>query len=429
MKSNSNSLSAFNLMSGPAFILLALIFVLPSCTKDKCEVTHTYTTYDPIYKNLSEIRVPLKTLPAQIIENPGKIYMHGNYLFVNELKKGIHIINNTDPSAPVPVSFINIPGNVDIAAKGNTLYADNYMDLLAINITDPTAVQLSKRVENALPGFIPDGNKNILVGYEERQVTETFEQDCGANQNQMLFSTQGGGGGGVFTNGGVKGGGGKPSMGGSMARFTIYDQYLYVVSDNSLHLYNIAAPSAPTKGNVVQLGFGIETIFPYKKNLFIGSTTGMLIYSLDNPSQPSFLSTFTHARSCDPVVVEGDYAYVTLRSGTRCAGNSNQLDVIDIKNITSPRLVKTYSMTNPNGLGIDEGTLFICDGNDGLKVYNANDPEKITENSLGHYEGFDAYDVIPWNKLLIMTTKNGIFQYDYSNPSELKMLSKITTKQ
>ena len=84
----------------PLFLLLALILGLPACTKDTCEVTYTYTAYDPIYKNLSEIRVPLKTLPARILDNPGKIYIHGNYLFVNELKEGIHVIDNSNPSSP-----------------------------------------------------------------------------------------------------------------------------------------------------------------------------------------------------------------------------------------------------------------------------------------------------------------------------------------
>ena len=37
--------------------------------------------------------------------------------------------------------------------------------------------------------------------------------------------------------------------------------------------------------------------------------------------------------SCDPVVVQGDYAFVTLRGGTECQGFSNQLDIIDISTL------------------------------------------------------------------------------------------------
>ena len=70
------------------------------------------------------------------------------------------------------------------------------------------------------------------------------------------------------------------------------------------------------------------------------------------------------AREGKPVVVEGDYAYVTLRTGSNCGGSLNQLDVVNIKNIEFPILEASYNFTNPHGLGIDNGTLFLCDGSD-----------------------------------------------------------------
>src|SRR5207247_158793 len=38
---------------------------------------------------------------------------------------------------PKPIAFFNIPGNVDIAVKGNTMYADFGGGLAVIDITDP----------------------------------------------------------------------------------------------------------------------------------------------------------------------------------------------------------------------------------------------------------------------------------------------------
>jgi hypothetical protein len=131
-------------------------------------------------------------------------------------------------------------------------------------------------------------------------------------------------------------------------------------------------------------------------------------------------------RSCDPVVVEGDLAYVTLRSGTTCQGFTNQLEVIDIKDLTNPVLLKIYPMTNPHGLGIDNKNLFICDGDDGLKIYDATDHLKISDNQLAHYKNINTYDVIPYNNVAIMTGKDGIYQFDYSNPKDIKLLSKVT---
>jgi hypothetical protein len=129
--------------------------------------------------------------------------------------------------------------------------------------------------------------------------------------------------------------------------------------------------------------------------------------------------------SCDPVVVEGDYAYVTLRDGTTCNTFTNQLDVVNISNVTNPRLEYSYPMTNPHGLGIRDGVLFICDGAAGLKIYDAADPGKITANQLAHFPGINTFDVIPLHNVLLMIGDDGLYQYDYSDLKDIKQLSLI----
>jgi hypothetical protein len=217
------------------------------------------------------------------------------------------------------------------------------------------------------------------------------------------------------------GGGGQ---GGSMARFAIAGKYLYVVDTRKMHVFDLANPALPVKVGAITLGFDIETIFPYEDKLFIGSMTGMHIYSITDPAKPAFLSTYSHVTSCDPVVVQGNLAYVTLRSGTGCMRGVNQLEILDISNATQPTLVSTYQMSNPFGLGIDGTTLFVCEGAFGLKVLNVADPRNIQE--IGRMEGVDAYDVIPRNKNLIMTGNNGVFQYNYSQPEQLTLNSKLS---
>ena len=68
---------------------------------------------------------------------------------------------------------------------------------------------------------------------------------------------------------------------------------------------------------------------------------------------------------------------------------------------------------------------FICDGDDGLKAFDATDINKIPENQLAHYKNINAVDVIPFNNVLMMIGEDGIFQYDYSDPKAIRMLSKI----
>jgi hypothetical protein len=156
----------------------------------------------------------------------------------------------------------------------------------------------------------------------------------------------------------------------------------------------------------------------------------MSIYDITDNINPKLLSTFSHITSCDPVVVQDDYAYITLRSGRTCRNNfTNQLDVIDIKDKKTPKLLKSYSFTNPAGLGIDNTTLFICDGADGLKIYNAKDIYNITSNPIAHFKDIQATDVIPVDGLLFMVGKDGFYQYDYASVPNIKLLSKIEVEK
>ncbi|MDH5608698.1 MAG: hypothetical protein OEY56_04405, partial [Cyclobacteriaceae bacterium] len=144
------------------------------------------------------------------------------------------------------------------------------------------------------------------------------------------------------------------SQGGSLARFTIVGDYLYIVNDRQLIPVNIRDLAAPQKNAPVDLDIGVETIFPYQGNLFIGSASAVYIYSLGNPAAPARLSVYQHATGCDPVVVKDNYAYVTLREGVSCLNTfqMNVLEVLDISNLRAPNMVATVDMRSPRGLGI-----------------------------------------------------------------------------
>lgn len=414
---------------------LLLLLLLPAlsligCT-DKCEETRTYKQFTPITLTLQQVREGVRVEQAQELRNPGKIYTKDGYLFINEIKEGIHIIDNRNPSSPQTLAFLRIPGNGDIAVRNNILYADSYMDLVAFDISNPSQPREINRVQSIFPNGQFDGgywtvNPQAVTLSDQRvsYVTETVKTDCEtAGQwsnncpNCVFFdsfaSASKDNSAAPTTNGSA----------GSMARFALYDNYLYTVNQSTMQLFDIRDATKPTPSNSINLGWGIETIFPYKDKLFIGSQSGMFIYDNSNPANPVQLSTFQHARVCDPVVVNGDIAYVTLRNGTQCGGYTNQLDVVDISSLTNPRLLKSYPMRNPHGLGVDFPNVFICEGEYGLKSLDASSPLDIKQ--LEYLTGMNAYDVIPLNKTLLMIGRDGLYQFNYSNPAQLRQLSKI----
>ncbi|MBD0368901.1 MAG: hypothetical protein ICV53_22685, partial [Flavisolibacter sp.] len=188
--------------------------------------------------------------------------------------------------------------------------------------------------------------------------------------------------------------------------------------------FNISNATEPQLMNKKDIGWNIETIYPFSDKLFIGSATGMFIYNISDADNPMPLGQFSHVRSCDPVIADDNHAYVTLRSGTTCQGFSNQLDVLSIDDITKPNLIKTYPMTNPHGLSKDEDLLFICDGKDGLKVYDAKDANNV--KLITTISGMETYDVITDNNIAIVVAKDGLYQFDYSDRNNIRQISKIS---
>ena len=213
--------------------------------------------------------------------------------------------------------------------------------------------------------------------------------------------------------------------GGSMARFAITGNTLYIVSKQSLEVYNINDGGNPAKTATKNLGVGIETIFPYQKNLFIGAADGMYIYNNTIPNAPELISKYTHVLSCDPVVVQGQYAYVTLRAGVNCrpGGSFSSLDVVDISDPKVPKMVGSQRMDSPYGLGVSGNKLFVCEGDKGLRVMDITDP-KVPIQKL-FFQQVPSYDVIVRENRLIITGKEGLYQYSYDESDSLDFLSKI----
>ena len=413
-----------------ALLLVVLPIAFAACVKDQCRKTFTYTYYEPVYRTKAEVRANIKSNAPKEVENTGKLYIYGSFIFLNEVDKGIHVINNSNPSSPQNVAFIDLPGNMDIAVKGNTLYADMYTDLVTLDITNPSNVVVKKTIENVFPhrywgnGLSTDNGANIIVDWVQKEKTVT--EDC--SFGGIVFMDAG-----VFyaSNSSASSGSSSSSspigVGGSMARFTIMNDRLYTVNTTNLDVFNITSPMNPVKGASVSVGQNIETIYPFKGQLFIGSQTGMYMYNVGNPDNPVAAGQFNHVRSCDPVIADDDYAYVTLSSGTPCRGFANELDILKLTNITNPLLVKVYNMTNPKGLSKAGNHLFICDGASGLKVYSASDVMNL--QLVKTINGIDPFDVITINNVALVVAADGLYQYDYSNINDIRLLSKITVNK
>lgn len=227
-------------------------------------------------------------------------------------------------------------------------------------------------------------------------------------------------------------------VGGSYARFVIVGSFMYVVDDASLITFDISDAANPVQIEKQAIGERIETIFNFKDKLFVGSGEGLFIYEILEDGLPEQLSATSYFEfdifPCDPVVANDTYAYVTLNAKRRinnpCGGtfelNVNLLKIYDITNPQQPQLLTEYEMFAPKGVGLDGTTLFICDDEAGLKIFDVTDPFNLV--FIAHIEDFTAFDVITLDGLLLVVGPENVYQFDYSDLNNIQQLSSFRYK-
>ncbi|SFR39481.1 LVIVD repeat-containing protein [Robiginitalea myxolifaciens] len=409
------------------FFLITLtiggVAFLNSCDDDTDDLVEVIVAR-PLTMSLSEFRAEVALTAPQPIKESGKIYVYLDYIFVGEVGKGVHIIDNRDPSAPVRIGFLNIPGNADISIRGDFLFADSLFDLVVLDISDLSSIWQVTRLEGVLqyPPIWPVGadiiegefdyENEVVVGWTrsvERRRPEDLPQ-VGVAEDFALANTDGGS---------------NTGEGGSLARFKIVGDFLYAVDSHSINVFDITNLKAPIELPDVYAGFDIETIYNRGEHLFLGGRRGMYIFDINDPAAPNFISEFQHGTACDPVVVDGDFAYVTLRGGNGCGATESGLFIVDISNITNPVLATSYPMVGPYGLGLSADLLFVCDGEAGLKVYDRSDVLDL--KMLDRFPELFAYDVIPLQDRLVLVGDGEVRQYNYTEGS-IELLSRLSLR-
>ncbi len=225
-------------------------------------------------------------------------------------------------------------------------------------------------------------------------------------------------------------------VGGSLARFMIAGNFMYTVDNTKIKTISLADPADPVLINEQKVAEGVESIFRLGNRLFIGSSTGLFLYTFGTDGIPQRQGEFLYANFdfpfsfCDPVVANDSLAYVTLNTNLTVEScrrsvvvNQNLLNIFDVTDIQHPALVAQYTMDNPQGVGLDGKLLFVCEQQFGLKVFDVSNSANI--QLIKHLSNLEAHDVIPLGGLLLVVGPANVYQIDYSNPANIQVISQI----
>jgi hypothetical protein len=135
------------------------------------------------------------------------------------------------------------------------------------------------------------------------------------------------------------------------------------------------------------------------------------------------LSELQHAHACDPVVVNGSTAFVTLRGSSGCGSAQDELLCVSIKDPRQPKLIGEMPMSTPWGLAVNNSRLYVSRGYLGYTLLDVSSPSQPAE--LATWTGEDARDFIWAGKTLYVLQHDNVSIYDITDPLNPALLSKV----
>lgn len=163
-------------------LFLPLCFIVISCNDEISG--HSGFGMEPVYSTIDQLD-EIGNIEVQDIRSGGPIYLRGDFFFMTENKKGIHVFDIADDQQEEALTFISIPAITDFTIDGNYLYADSWRDLVTIDISDIYNVQFLNRQKDLIdPILYPlfyngpfeciDESKGAVVGWEGADLKNVF---------------------------------------------------------------------------------------------------------------------------------------------------------------------------------------------------------------------------------------------------------------
>lgn len=406
----------------------ALALALSSCEKDSCTDTWTQMLSIPVTVNRAAVQDSITAMPARELCTGGNLYAYGDYLFVNVNREGYHLLDNADPANPRNVAFLRVPGATHMAFVDGRMVSDSYADMLVLDFGGPDALALVSSTPNLLlqtDGF-DVADDRVAVGFEIQEVefTESCEgQVTGrwgfTREAAFLADASGGVGRNIQVN-----------TGGSLARLAFCDRMLYVLATDRLTTFELEGDEL-VNVRETQLQQGQESMVRDGDFLYVASSWALTIIDIEDCGLPLELGRAPRwINNNDPDAVAGDLAVATLRQGNVADSTLNgSMIVYDVSDRTAPRELERIPMHHPVGVQIVGDRLYICDGWDGLLVYDFDRLGGGPGELLQRLPEADVVDlaILPYNAAPVLFTvgQHAVTQFSVDEDGLLQSLSAL----
>ena len=337
------------------------------------------------------------TGPGDDLVYPVNMTLADDRLFVSDRYNGVHVFDVADAEAPYRSLHIPLNGNRGTAVRGDIMYANDYKSLLVVRVKDD-GYEVINEIELSGAPFSPQ--PFVMGGVESES---RFGCACSTNNLSPERAPSSGG------------------TGSSFATFAVAGDYLYYLDYSSLVTLDISVPEEPKELKRTSIGWTVETLYPAGDLLFVGGTNGMYIFDRRDPAAPQEVGRVEHFRACDPVVVSGGVAYVTLRGGTNCGMSNDVLLCVSVEDPSNPLVIAEKELTTPYGLTVRDPFLYVSNGYEGFELLDIARP---TEPSVvASWREWATKDFIWDDNVLYVLGFEDLRIFDTSKPDNPVLLA------
>lgn len=372
---------------------------------------------------------------ALCLSSCSAVDVSGEYAFVAGGYSGMQIINISDPSNPRWLNYYDTNGWVaDVCVSGNFAYvADISAGILILDISAPynpilvgtyavgtKAVKIRgdfvyaaigstfRIIDVSLPSN-PTQIGNIGMPAATEDVCLTGQTACLVLNDGRLQIVD-------ISNPAI------PEILGSIDtpsysfHVTMASNLVYLTDrDNGLYIVDITNAAEPLLlGNIDTPGRA-DGIYVENGFAYLADATSLHQIDCRNPVDPTFFQSYTAPVSLRDVDIMGEYAYVV--------DYGFELYALNISRPTIPLLASSCLLPSlAYSAFTTDGHVFVADGNGGLQIINAEDPESLFIEGIYDTPGC-AYDVSVQGSFSFIADSSSIQVIDISDASNPTFIS------
>lgn len=276
------------------------------------------------------------------------IYVEGDYAYVATHRRGLHIVDLSDPENPVDVTHhLEWPRpSTKLFSAGGYLftyhhsYAYNKTVMLDTNST-PTITEVWTDT-----GYSTIAQVNAYIYFINAQGTRIFTSAGSSGLVELAQNTNIRGGSVLYAQG----------------------QYAYLAHSDNLEILDISEPLTPTSvATYTENLSGTFAMCVNNNRIYLASATRIWVLDAGNPLSLTQIATYTPTEAISDLAVKDSYLHFSYRDGGFGVASLNNLNAI---NLQYEHRVLRYA----TGVRVVEPYAYLATKKDGFQIYNISNP-------------------------------------------------------